>query len=228
MTPPSNRTKPTWSEHTVVGNVRRFLSAPQLQAHTPFAEAEEPKTVIGPRPSSALARELTARLTESHRTVEPVSDRTPSAAGMPGAGRLRRLAAFLKEDFRRAPRIVRLLLPALPVLAMVTVFSDPPQDVPTQEPAPVASAGARPKVSPAAAISPQRVTVPPPLAAANVTNPKLRPGKRTQEAEAADAAARGASAEAAALYAALAKLHPEQPAFASAARILSARTGGSE
>ncbi len=228
MTPPSNRTKPAWSEHTVVGNVRRFLAAPQRQEFTPFAQAEEPKTVIGPPPSSAVARELTARLTEPPRSVDPVSDRGAVTASTPGQGRLRRLATFLKHDFQRAPRIVRLLLPALPVLAMVTVFSDPPQEVLAQEPPAMAAAGPRTKVSSAASVSPQRVTAPPAVAVPSVTNVQLRPGQRTREAQAADAAARGASAEAAALYAELAKLHPEQPAFASAAQIMSARAAISE
>jgi hypothetical protein len=171
----------------------------------PFSEVEEPRTVVGEAPSRATAQQLIARYAALSSTAEEAAPPRPSW--------FRRVARFAQDDFRRAPKVVRLLVPALPLIAAATTFLDVD---------PVAPALSR-SVAVAATSSPDVPEVSPPsapLALPSSTVTIVRHAGRTLAAEAADAAARGERAQAIAIYLQLAREHPEDAVYASAARIL--------
>lgn len=241
------RAKPAqvWAEHTVVANLpRRF---PKAERHAPLAEVDEPRTLIGmprPAPPPIAARELGIPLSEVEepRTVvgeAPSRERAqqllaryaelsaapPPATPPPAEPALlprrqawfRRAASFAQDDFRRAPKIVRLLLPALPLVAAATTFLDVDPSAPALSRAVAAAAATGPASTPAPAPSPS----PAPTLALPVSSVAIvRHAGRTLAAEAADAAARGDRRQAIAIYAQLAREHPEDVVYASAARIL--------
>lgn len=125
----------------------------------------------------------------------------------------RRVASFAQDDFRRAPKIVRLLLPALPLVAAATTFLDVDPAAPALSRATAVAATGSPKAAVSAA--------PPALPALPVSSVTIvRRAGHTLAAEAADAAARGDRAQAIAIYAQLAREHPDDVVYASAARIL--------
>lgn len=236
------RPGPGWAEHTVVANLPRLfpgarpshaplseaseprtligLAKPPPPASQPLPEpsavplalAEEPRTVVGQAPSPAVAQQLLARYAEL--AAAPPQTRPPADEVVLPLRQswLTRAATFAREDFQRAPRIVRLLLPALPLVAAATTFLD----VDPADPA-LSRAVAVAATSSAAASEPA-----PPLALALPVSSMTiaqRPG-HTLASDAADAAARGDRARAIAIYAQLARERPDDPAYASAARIL--------
>jgi hypothetical protein len=234
---------PGWAEHTVVANLPRLL--PGRAAHAPLAEAaeprtligmprpapptpevarqlgvpfcdvEEPRTVVGEAPSRATAQQLIARYAALSGTTEVPAP--PEAGDLAAPVRepwFRRVASFAQDDFRRAPKIVRLLLPALPLVAAATTFLDVDPAAPSLSRAVAVAATGSPAVpaptpAPAAALA---------LPSSSVTIVR-HPG-RTLAADAADAAARGERAQAIAIYLQLAREHPDDVVYASAARIL--------
>ena len=235
---------PRWAEHTVVANLPRLLPS-RAARHAPLAEVEEPRTLIGmPRPAPAIpavahelgvpfseveevrtvvgeapsratAQQLIARYAALSSTAEeapaPEADSLATPAREPW---FRRVANFAQDDFRRAPKIVRLLLPALPLVAAATTFLDVDPAAPSLSRAvAVAATGSPAAPAPAPAAAP-----PPALPSSRVTIVR-HPG-RTLAADAADAAARGERAQAIAIYLQLAREHPEDVVYASAARIL--------
>jgi hypothetical protein len=231
----------SWTEHTVVANFPRVLpravfgsNAPAPE-HPAFSQAEEPLTVIGEPPSRSKARELIARYAALNDTAPGVTTEVPSGPPMPSAEPLRlplrrpfweRIFDFVRDDFQRAPRIVRLLVPALPLVALATTILDRDPPAAAHGP-PVAVAPAAPAASAAqvAAKSPPSLVQSPgtqALAAVPLPSSSVPVGKkgRTLQADAADAAARGDRARAIALYAELAREQPNEPAYASAAHIL--------
>jgi hypothetical protein len=215
---------PGWAEHTVVANLpRRFPSV--SATHAPLAEVEEPRTVVGEAPSPASAQQLLARYAALAQTRQETAHAEPKeatndAAEPPLTLPLRqpwfvRVAEFAQDDFQRAPRIVRLLLPALPLVAAATTFLDVDPAAPAfSRPVAAATSAAAPAPAPPS-VGP---AVPALLPRAPVTIAK-HPG-RTLAAEAADAAARGDRAQAIAAYTELAAEHPDDVVYASAARIL--------
>ena len=142
---------PGWAEHTVVANLPRLLPGihrplaqveeprtligmprleplpldqppPPVPFGRPLAEIEEPRTVVGSAPTRAFAESLIARYGAAPADAEP-----PPATDVLVPQHqpwFRRIARFAREDFERAPRIVRLLLPALPLVAAATTFLD--------------------------------------------------------------------------------------------------------
>jgi hypothetical protein len=163
---------------------------------------------------------------KSDATAPPSGRETQDAGTRPGPTAFRRLALRIRDDFRRSPPIVRLVFLALPVVAWsVFAFDGPessggakaerPAAVAPHTPAPTQSARASAVTLPEASIASTDRRESRPRTATG-------PDGRTAEARAADAAARGATADAVALYEALASAHPERPEFASAARILKA------
>jgi hypothetical protein len=231
--------EPGWAEHTVVANLPRLLPgastrhaplsevseprtlmglgeppspAPQPKlAAVPLALAEEPRTVVGQAPSRATAQQLLARYTELMAgPPDPVSG---EALVLPlRQSWFHRAVTFAQDDFRRAPRIVRLLLPALPLLAAATTFLDVDPVAPALSRAVAVAAmtmGMSSAAPPAAA----------PLLPVGSATIARRPG-HTLASDAADAAAHGDRARAIALYSQLAREQPTEPAYASAARIL--------
>lgn len=246
MSEPDSRAKPApgWAEHTVVANLpRRFPGSP-VQQHAaladvaeprtligmprpqplkleasrelgvPFCEVEEPRTVVGEAPSRATAQQLLARYAALSAAPREADAEAVEGMALPLRQTwFRRVASFAQDDFRRAPKIVRLLLPALPLVAAATTFLDVDPAAPALSRAmAVAATG-----SPVAAVS-----APPParpaLPVSSVTI--VRRAGHTLAAEAADAAARGDRAQAIAIYAQLAREHPDDVVYASAARIL--------
>jgi hypothetical protein len=225
-----------WAEHTVVANLPRLLpgrgvqhaalseveeprtligmprpappvSAGPREVGMPLCEVEEPRTVVGEAPSRATAQQLIARYAALSSAAEP-----PVA---PRAPWFRRVAKFAQEDFRRAPKVVRLLLPALPLVAAATTFLDVDPAAPSLSRSVAVAATGSPAVAP----------LEPPPAAPALAQPSssvtiVRHPGRTLAAEAADAAARGERAMAIAIYLQLAREHPEDVVYASAARIL--------
>jgi hypothetical protein len=232
-----------WAEHTVVANLpRRLPGAPPVhqplaaleeprtligmprpqppepprELNRPLAALEEPRTVVGAVPSRATAQQLIARYAALSSPPAPAESEPPEPAPPPQRRPwFRRLATFARNDFRRAPPVVRLLLPALPLIAAVTTFLDVD---------PSAPAASRAMAVAATTIAP--TADPPPAAPTSLPLPVssvaiVRHPERTLAADAADAVARGDRRQAIAIYAQLAREHPEQTAFASAARILS-------
>jgi hypothetical protein len=228
---------PGWAEHTVVANLPRLLSRGRVGyaplsdvseprtliglakppppppepevALAPLAVAEEPRTVIGHAPSRATAQQLIARYSEL--TAAPPSHAESESFVLPlQQSWLRRVASFARDDFRRAPRIVRLLLPALPLVAAATTFLDVD---------PAAPALSRAVAVAATAASPEPIPPPAPTLPVSSVTVARRPG-HTLASDAADAAARGDRAQAIAIYTQLAREQPNEPAYASAARIL--------
>jgi hypothetical protein len=230
-----NKPAPGWAEHTVVANLPRLLPS-QAARHTPLAEVNEPRTLIGmPRPAPPLPtvpRELGAPFSEveeprtvvgaapSRATAQQLIARyaaLSSTAEVPAPPRepwFRRVASFAQDDFRRAPKVVRLLLPALPLVAAATTFLDVDPAAPSLSRAVAVAATGSPAV-PAAAPAPA-----PALALPSSSVTIVRHPGRTLAAEAADAAARGERSQAIAIYLQLAREHPEDVVYASAARIL--------
>lgn len=243
------RAKPAqrWAEHTVVGNLPRLLPS-RAARHTPLAnveeprtligmppapptpapgvpspmgselgvplsEVEEPRTVVGEPPSRATAQQLLARYAALSSAREtPASEPADGIALPVEQSWFRRVANFAQDDFRRAPKIVRLLLPALPLVAAATTFLDVDPAAPSLSRTVAAATG------PVASVSPP--TPIPSLALPAGSVAVVRHAGRTLAAEAADAAARGDRAQAIAAYAQLAREHPEDVVYASAARIL--------
>jgi len=240
--PESGKKGASWTEHTVVANFPRVLpravfgsDAPPPE-HTAFSQAEEPLTVIGEPPSRSKARELIARYAALNDTGPGVTTEVARDAPPPIEEPIRlplrvplwdRIVEFVRDDFQRAPRIVRLLVPALPLVALATTILDPDPPVAAPHPS-VASAAARvaPTTAPSAAPPVQppgpQATLRPISQAATSVAPSVAPGKkgRTLQAEAADAAARGDRSKAIALYAELAREQPNEPAYSGAAHIL--------
>ena len=233
---------PGWAEHTVVANLPRLFSGsaragyaplsevseprtliglakpppppppppPELEA-VAFALAEEPRTVVGRAPSRATAQRLLARY--SPLAAAPPADVSAESLGPPPRQSwVRRLATFAQDDFRRAPRIVRLLLPALPLVAAATTFLDVDPAAPALSRA-VAAAATSTAAIPEPAPLPVRAL---PVSSGAIAR---RPG-HTLASDAADAAARGDRTQAIAIYSQLAREQPTEPAYASAARIL--------
>ena len=241
-----SRTKPApgWAEHTVVANLPRLLPsrtarhaplaeveeprtligmprpAPPMPAvphelGAPFCEAEEPRTVVGEAPSRATAQQLIARYAVLSSTAEaPALPVAAKLAAPPREPWFRRVASFAQDDFRRAPKIVRLLLPALPLVAAATTFLDVDPAAPSLSRAVAVAATGSPAVA-----SPTPASMPA-LALPSSSVTIVRHAGRTLAAEAADAAARGERAQAIAIYLQLAREHPEDVVYASAARIL--------
>jgi hypothetical protein len=230
---------PGWAEHTVVANLpRRFpgaaaLHAPlsavaeprtligmprpvppvesQVELGRSLADVEEPRTVVGEVPSFATAQRLIARYEALSSSPPTQSQQDCPAFVLPlEKSWFRRLASFAKSDFQRAPRIVRLLLPALPLVAAATTFLDAEPQSPAFARAVAVAAAASPAVP-----NPRPLSV---LPASTVTI--VPQSGQTLASEAADAAALGNRAKAIAIYAQLAREHPEVAAYASAARIL--------
>lgn len=235
----SQKQNPGWAEHTVVATLPRLfpggrishaplsevseprtligLPSPPPPAQmpepdpVPFALAEEPRTVVGQAPSRATAQQLLARYAE--RSAATAAKTEPESIALPlRQSWFRRAARFAQEDFRRAPRIVRLLLPALPLVAAATTFLDVDPAAPALSRA-VAVAATPSDVTPEPAPS---VASALPVSSVTITQ---RPG-HTLASDAADAAARGNRRLAIAIYAQLAQERPDTPAYASAARIL--------
>ena len=230
------RSKPVsgWAEHTVVANLPRLLPS-RAALHAPLAEVEEPRTLIGmPRPvppAPAECRDLGVPFSEVEepRTVvgdAPSRERaqqliaryaalssTAEEAVPPRPPWFRRVARFAQDDFRRAPKVVRLLLPALPLVAAATTFLDVDPAAPALSRAVAVAATGSPAIP---ALEPPSA----PLALPSSTVTIVRQPGRTLAAEAADAAARGERAQAIAIYLQLAREHPEDAVYASAARIL--------
>lgn len=223
VTPRSN----AWSGRTLImtlaPSVQEPIGAHELTAaSSPAPEREsafESVTVIGPPPSAAVIAAL-AGIAPSRESSGPRSTEfsVPPARGQPGLTlrtTLARWRARVSEDFRRAPRSMRILLFALPIVAWAALgFGRPtPEAVPTAKLAilrlGLPSATAPPLAAARPAAAPARAPV------SNVMR-----GHRTLEAVAADAAARGAIAEALELYGELAQRSPERPEFASIVRIL--------
>lgn len=230
---------PGWAEHTVVANLPRLLPgarlgpaplsevsepftliglgeppAPELQAElaaVPLALAEEPRTVVGQGPSRASAQQLLARY--AAQAAASSDDASSEVLLLPLRRTwFHRVASFARDDFRRAPRIVRLLLPALPLLAAATTFLD-------VDPAAPALSRAVAVAATTVAAKPEPTTAPPAALPTTFLTIARRPG-HTLASDAADAAARGDRARAIAIYAQLAREQPNEPAYASAARIL--------
>lgn len=223
-----------WAEHTVVANLpRRFPGVaaehaplaevpetrtligmpqplPPTEVRRPLDEVEEPRTVVGEAPTRATAQQLIARYAAlSSAQQSAIDDVLPLQEPW-----FRRVAKFAQDDFRRAPRIVRLLLPALPLIAAATTFLD----VDPRAPA-LSSAVAVAATSSAA--TPEPSAAPEPSIALPVSSVIITSHRgRTLAADAADAAARGDRQLAVAIYAQLARENPANPVYASAARIL--------
>jgi hypothetical protein len=225
-----------WVEHTVVANLpRRFpgtalAHAPLAEASeprtligmpratppelgVPFAQTDEPRTVVGEAPSPAVAQRLIARYA-ALAAAKPSPAASEASVPPPAEPWFRRVATFARDDFRRAPRIVRLLLPALPLVAAATTFLD----VDPRRPSLSRSVAVAATTSPATPPTIASATLPPALPTSTV--PIVRHPGRTLAADAADAAARGDRAQAIALYLTLAHDHPADVVYASAARIL--------
>jgi hypothetical protein len=230
---------PGWAEHTVVANLPRLLPGARINP-TPLSEVAEPFTLVGlgQPPAAEQQPELVAvplALVEEPRTVvglgrprasaQQLLARYAAQAGAPSADAsneqirlplrenwLQRVASFARDDFRRAPRIVRLLVPALPLLAAATTFLDVDPAAPalSRAVAVAATSAGQPAPTPAATAA---------LPAGQSVTIARRPG-HTLASDAADAAARGDRARAIAIYAQLAREQPNEPAYASAARIL--------
>jgi hypothetical protein len=173
-------------------------------------------TVVGQVPD-VYRQNATSVAADAGPAPAPDSKRAPSP--------LRRLGARVRDDFRRSSPIVRLVFVALPAVAWSVLALGEPETTGAERRAAIAP---RPNVvAPAAGSSaPLRptgaATDVPLLAAPSTPGPRsaTAPGGRTDEARAADAAARGAYVEAIALYESLASAHPDRPEFGSAARIL--------
>lgn len=239
---PDEPQPPAWAEHTVVASLPRLLPgagtrhaplsavsepltliglgqpAPSLPPREveapPLALLEEPRTVVGKAPSPTTAQQLLARYSTLSAQASGQAANEQVAALPLRQSWLRRVAAFARDDFRRAPRVVQLLVPALPLVAAAVTFLDVDPNAPELSRAVAAAtvaiptgAEAEPSVPPAAPLPVGSVTIVP------------RPG-HTLASDAADAAARGDRALAIAIYARLARERPDEPAFASAARIL--------
>lgn len=228
-----------WSEHTVVASLPRLfpggrathvplsevteprtligLPSPPPPAQqselgaVPLAVAEEPRTVVGQAPSRTTVQQLLARYAELSSTAPANAE--PERIVLPiRQPWFRRVATFARDDFRRAPRIVRLLLPALPLVAAATTFLDVDPSAPALSRAVAVAA-----TTTAASQGPAPPTASPlPVSSVTVA---ARPG-HTLPSDAADAAARGDRRRAIAIYAQLAREQPDIPAYASAARIL--------
>jgi hypothetical protein len=237
---PDAKQVPGWAEHTVVASLprhfpgtlaehaplaeaaepRTLIGMPRAQPQetarqlgSPFCETEEPRTVVGAAPSRATAQQLLARYAalssapaglDVERLVLPL--RQPW---------FRRVASFAQDDFRRAPRIVRLLLPALPLVAAATTFLDVDPAAPSLSRAVAVAATTSPAAPDPAAAAPAPSLALPTSAVTIVRHPG-----RTLAADAADAAARGDRSQAIAIYVQLAREHPNDTMYASAARIL--------
>jgi hypothetical protein len=234
--PESGKKLAGWAEHTVVANFPRVLpravyGSDGATEHPALSQTEEPLTVIGEPPSQATARALLARYAALNDTAPgvtaEVAPEQPSPSEEPMRVPLRtslieRIVDFARDDFQRAPRIVRLLVPALPLVAVATTILD--ADPRPSSSAPAAAATARNASSasmtseaPPAQAHPPRL----PLPAMEPATAAALPNKgRTLQAEAADAAARRDRPRAIALYSELARQHPDEPAYASATRIL--------
>jgi hypothetical protein len=242
------RAKPAhvWAEHTVVANLpRHFPSSLERYAPlseveeprtligmprpvppptaarelgVPLCEVEEPRTVVGEAPSRATAQQLLARYAALSAALPPAAPQPAETALLPSQkGWFRRVISFAQEDFRRAPRMARLLLPALPLLAAATTFLDVDPAAPALSRAVAAAATGGPVAS-TPAPSPSAAALAPALPVSSVAI--VRHAGRTLAAEAADAAARGDRGQAIAIYTQLAREHPEDVVYASAARIL--------
>lgn len=230
---------PGWAEHTVVANLPRLLPGARIEpaplsqvsepltlvglgeppaaepqpalGAVPLALAEEPRTVVGLGLSRASAQQLLARY--AAQAGASTADGSSESLVLPLRQTwFHRVATFARDDFRRAPRIVRLLLPALPLLAAATTFLDVDPAAPALSRAVAVAAttsAAKPELRhpPVAALPTGLVTI------------ARRPG-HTLASDAADAAARGDRAQAIAIYTQLAREQPNDPAYASAARIL--------
>jgi hypothetical protein len=187
-----------------------IATAPDHHAGRDLSVADEPRTVVG-----QMSRAAAQRLLTRYTALASVGASRGEEEVAPEPARhvwLRRVATFARDDFRRAPRVVRLLLPALPLVAAATTFLDVDPTSPALSP-PVAVAATSTQ-APSAPLS-QLLPAVPAVSASLVP----RPG-RTLAAEAADAAARGDRHRALAIYAQLARERPDVPAYASAARIL--------
>lgn len=238
---PDAKQVPGWAEHTVVASLprhfpggaakhaplaevvepRTLIGMPRARPAeeaagllgAPFCEAEEPRTVVGAAPSRATAQRLLARYAAlSTAAAEPDVE---SPALPPRQPWFRRVASFAQDDFRRAPRIVRLLLPALPLVAAATTFLDVDPAAPSLSRAVAVAATTSPAVPELTVAAPAPSST---LPASSVTIVR-HPG-RTLAADAADAAARGDRSQAIAIYVQLAREHPNDTVYASAARIL--------
>jgi hypothetical protein len=227
-----------WAEHTVVANLpRRFPSGaprhkpladvteprtligmprpttPTSQLGVPLCEVEEPRTVVGEAPSPATAQQLLARYAALSSATEASGPEPVHDVALPlREPWFRRLGRFAQDDFRRAPKIVRLLLPALPLVAAATTFLDVDPVAPALSRAAAATASSEAALP--ASVPPAQLV--PPVPGVTI----VRHAGRTLAAEAADAAARGDRAQAIAIYVQLAHEHPEDVVYASAARIL--------
>jgi hypothetical protein len=208
--------------HTLIGLGAQPIAAPVRPrqdsepraelAVVPLALAEEPRTVVGRAPSRATAEQLLARYTALAAASAP-DDASSERLALPlRHSWLSRVATLARDDFGRAPRIVRLLVPALPLLAAATTFLDVDPAAPALSRAVAVAATPR-------AVRPE--VMPPPPSALPISSVTIakRPG-HTLASDAADAAARGDRTQAIAIYAQLAREQPREPAYASAARIL--------
>lgn len=225
--------------------VRGQGDAPAASELTSFALAADPATVAGPGPNSAAVRQLLACIASEMPNAASAEAAEPSPSGILHCGRTRRsrLRAFgvsLREhaidDFRRSGRSSRIVLLGLPVICYLALSPElapapsvrnehrpataRPESAPITEPAGASSRSSTPKVQPPTPIGDEL-----PVRPGSVEQTSKRGGSNqpTLEARAADAADRGAYAQAAGLYDQLASRHPDQPKFVSAARIFRAR-----
>lgn len=154
--------------------------------------------------------------------------------------------AQLKAYWKDAPpprKAILVLSPFVLVSVFVLFFYEPaPPPAPPRNPTTTAAPTARPSAPPTGDPLPPptetgAIVAPPPVSAVPVepsATPSGKPApsgsasapKKTLQRAAADAVAAGAFLEAAALYEQLAREHPENPAYAEAARIMRAKAAG--
>lgn len=232
LVPVAARANP-WAGRTLIMNLSpRVLDPVGAQEVTRLLQSPPERddgfdsvTVLGPPPSPEVIAALASTAQRGREGRGPVamppSELPELDAATPHArSKLASLRARMADDFRRAPRSMRILLFALPVVAWAALGfgRTAPELAPPAEPATAHSA-----LPPARAphVEPAR---PLPLPARAPVSNVMR-GRRTLEATAADAAARGAFPEALNLYRELAQMSPERPEFASAVRILQSKHG---
>jgi hypothetical protein len=230
-----------WSAKTHFVDVTRHAAAVDAEAHAPgentpvepFSEPVEAAFFAAPAPvrEDGFASVVTVigqapAIYRGELAQEEAREWSPIWVDRVSA-RLRLLGTRVRDDFRKAPPAIRIVFLALPAIGwMVLTLGNPTSEDPGHAASAVASSSARAATIPAPHDELTGALPAPVMPRDPPARSKTGPAKRTDEARAADAAARGATAEAIALYEEIAADHPERIEFATAARILKAQATG--
>lgn len=222
---------------TVVGPLPTLSAIPSL---TPAAAVERPPDAARFQGTTQIFELPLARAQDTNGSTAPVElgvSEAPRSSVRAKLGAIARRAGMrAKSEYGRTPRSSRIALAVIPIFAWAGLTQGSPAVHPAAERSaarPSALAGsvstARPPLPPSGGplSAAPAAPLPAPVASSSVlangkSNTKAPP-VRSLEAQAVDAAARGAVKEALALYSELAKQNPARPEFQVATRVLTTK-----